>query len=803
MDRPTILPYQRDYMELESMQSVVRNRASPLQRINIRLILLHLIAFLLGRASILQGLTPFGIAFFTALSREDRKFGILGVTTFLGIVTTQGLSSSIPYGFAIVIIFCLFQYVLDLRNIKIFKTSLIGATAYLLTTALFLSFGGFYLYDWIIVGFESVVIFVAVYVSHYAVPVILQDIDRKILSAEEIICIAIITALALSGINEIYIWGLSLKNTLGILITILFAYNGGAGVGASVGITLGLITSMSTGSTPVIIGIFGFSGLLAGVFRDIGKVGSAFGFLAGNAILTFYINGYYEIFIQFKECIAAFVLFLTLPKALIARIGQFCNTRTAVSNSGKTHSHRMKQLTYQKLKEYADTFGELSATFEKTSEKHEFYDKEDLSKLIERVVNKVCYNCGMKRSCWDKNFNVTYQGILDMFIHIEEKGALRHDDLPKNMKKRCIRPKVMMEYVANFYELNHLDKMWKQRLMESRGLAGEQLKGVAKILGELAMEVNEGPEFDADLEYAVYVALDKAGLSAKDIMVANSPEGNLEVIVDRGTYFSEDMCKEKLISVISETLGTKLVSKTCNYDLAEYEDECGLVLVEADKYAVLTQFAVATKEESELSGDSYAFTHLKNGQYMVVLSDGMGTGDKAHIQSSVTVDMLEKMMEAGFHRDIAIKTINSMLMLRTSDEMFASLDMVLIDLHKGTADFIKIGSAPGFIKRQDGRIEEVATPALPIGILTDIQIGGNVQKLEDGDLIITVSDGIIDSNKEEGEKWLIQHLKNNKSLNPREIADGILHTALKFTQNIPEDDMTVLVTKIWEMRNEK
>ena len=219
-------------------------------------------------------------------------------------------------------------------------------------------------------------------------------------------------ALALSGINEIYILGLSLRNILGILITILFAYNGGAGIGASVGITLGLITSMSTGSTPVIIGIFGFSGLLAGVFKDVGKIGSALGFLIGNAILTFYINGYYEIFIRFKECLAAFVLFLILPKTLTVKIEEFCNTRTTILNSSKTHSDRMRQLTHQKLKEYAITFGELSATFEKISEKREFYDKEDLSKLIEKVANKACYNCGMKRSCWDQILTLLITGYL-------------------------------------------------------------------------------------------------------------------------------------------------------------------------------------------------------------------------------------------------------------------------------------------------------------------------------------------------------------------------------------------------------
>lgn len=798
-DKPTILPYQRSYVELESVKPIGEIKANPLSSINGNIVFLHLVAFLLGRAGILQGLTPFGIAFFTALSQRDRKYGLLGITTFLGIVTVQGLSSSIPYGFALAVIYGLFQYVLDLRKTKVFKASLVGAGAYLLTTALFLSFTGFYLYDWIIVAFESLVIFVVVYISSYAIPVALQNTNRKILSTEEIICIAIITALVLSGINEIYIFGLSLRNILGILMTILFAYNGGASIGASVGITLGLITSMSTGTTPIVIGIFGFSGLLAGIFKDIGKIGSAFGFLMGNAILTFYINGYYEIFIQFKEVAVAFVLFLAMPCTWISQMEKFCNTRTGILNSSKTHSDRMRKLTYEKLKECATTFGELSATFEKISEKQELFANEDLSRLIEKVANNVCHNCGMKRSCWDQNFNTTYQGMLDMLIHIEEKGMLHYDDISKPMQKRCIRIKAVMEKIAHLYELSYLNMVWKQRLIESRELVGEQLRSVSKVIEELATNVNDKVQFDVDLEDSIYVALDKAGLSVKNIMVSNGEKGNLEIVVDKKQCYNREHCNDKFVSVVSGAVGTRLVKRSRNCSRQEGNEGCSFTLVEANKYATCTKSAVAIKEGNQLSGDSHTFMELKNGQYMTALSDGMGTGDKAHLQSSATIDMLEKMMEAGFHREIAIKTINSMLMLKSSEEMFASLDMTLIDLYKGTADFIKIGSSPSFIKRQTGKIEEITSSTLPIGILTDIQVEGNVQNLEDGDLIITVSDGIIDSNQEQGEKWIIEFLKNTKSLNPQEIADGILHNALKFTQNIATDDLTVLVTKVWEV----
>lgn len=798
-DKPTVVPYQRSYIELESVRQINKPKETPWSNMDGNLILLHIVAFLLGRAGILNGLTPFGIGFFTALSQKDRKYGPIGITTWIGIVSVGGITSSIPYGFSLAIIYLLFQYALDIRKTKVLRASLIGSAVYLLTTALFLSFTGFYLYDWLIAAFEAVVIFVIVYISSYSIPIMLQNKSRKILSTEEIICIAILTALALSGINDTYILGVSIRNILGILMTILFAYNGGASIGAAVGITLGLITSMSTSGTTVVIGIFGFSGLLAGIFKDIGKIGSAFGFLVGNAILTFYINGYYEVFIQFKEVIVAFLLFLLIPSGWISQMEKFCNTRTGIVNSSKSHSDRMRQLTYDKLRECATTFSELSTTFEKISEKQEHFQNEEISKLIEKVANNVCHSCGMKRSCWDNNFTSTYQSMVDMLINIEGKTVINSEDMPTSLRRRCIRQNAVMEKVAHLYELNYLNLTWKQRLIESRELVGQQLKGVANIIEELATSVNEEVNFDVDLEDAIYVALDKAGLSAKNIMVSNNEKGNLEITIEKKQCYNRNDCKEKFITVVSEAVGVGLVKKSRSCNKEEGKNTCTFTLVEANRFATCTKSAVAIKEGNQLSGDSHTFMELRNGQYMTALSDGMGTGDKAHVQSSATIDMLEKMMEAGFNRDIAIKTINSILMLKSTEEMFSSLDINLIDLYEGTADFIKIGSSPSFIKHKDGKIDQITSSTLPIGILNDIQIEGNVQKLEDGDLIITVSDGIIDSNQEQGEKWIIDFLKNANSLNPQETADGILHTALNFSQNKATDDLTVLVTKVWEV----
>ncbi|WP_051569230.1 stage II sporulation protein E [Alkaliphilus transvaalensis] len=765
-------------------------------------ILLHMVAFLLGRAGILGSLTPFGIGFYTALCYKNKKYLSVAVTTLLGIITVQGIGGSITYGISLGIITLITNYFINPRKHKVLIVSFISAVTYFLiaTTAILLN--RFYLYDLMMVTFEATVIFVVVYIATFAIPIALEKSNRKILATDEIICVAILMALTLSGVNNIHFFGVSLKNVLGILITIIFAYNGGASVGASVGVTLGLITSMSTsGMPPIIIGVFAFSGLLAGIFKDLGKFGSAFGFLLGNTILTFYINGYYEVFIQLKEVLGAFILFLVIPSVWILELQKYSTPALGLIHSSKSYTEEMKKRIYEKLSDFSQTFSELSVTFEDMAERVEAFGQDDLSKLIEKMAESVCADCGMRRSCWENNFYNTYRGMSDLLVLIDTREALEQSSLPEQIKKRCVKPKAVTEKMITLYELSRLNMVWKKRLLESKELVGEQLKGMATGIQSLAEELNSEIIFDTELEDTIYVELDKSGFQVSRLLVSTNPKGKLEITLERRSCYGREECIDRYIPIISKAVGYQLTKKSHRCNHTSDDGSCSFTLVEANRFAAMTKVARATNGGNLLSGDSYTFMDIKNNEFLVALSDGMGTGERAHLQSSATIAMLEKMMEAGFRQEMTIKTINSMLMLKSSEEIFSTIDMTMIDLQEGRADFAKIGSAPGYIKRRDGKVEVVNPGSLPIGILSDIEVEKNQQKLNDGDFIIMISDGILEVNKgEEGEDWVEKYLKDAKTRNPQELADKILHQALQYTGNQPEDDMTVLVTKLWRTR---
>jgi len=188
-----------------------------------------------------------------------------------------------------------------------------------------------------------------------------------------------------------------------------------------------------------------------------------------------------------------------------------------------------------------------------------------------------------------------------------------------------------------------------------------------------------------------------------------------------------------------------------------------------------------------------------NGKYLVALSDGMGSGQKAATQSKTAISLLEQFMDAGFDKDTAVNLINSILVLKSSDESFTTIDLTIVDLYDGEAEFLKIGAVPTFVKREDA-IETIRTVSLPAGIFSNINTELVHKKIDSGNFIIMMTDGIIDAFKKEGryEDNLINFIRDIKTINPQVIADMILDEAYRLSKGIPEDDMTVLVAKVWK-----
>ena len=146
--------------------------------------------------------------------------------------------------------------------------------------------------------------------------------------------------------------------------------------------------------------------------------------------------------------------------------------------------------------------------------------------------------------------------------------------------------------------------------------------------------------------------------------------------------------------------------------------------------------------------------------------------------------------------------INSILVLRSTDDSFATIDISVMDLYEGEVEFCKVGAAPTFIKRED-YVEAIRAATLPAGILSEVEVELIHKKVNNGDLVIMLSDGIIDSFKhcQDSVKEVQNLLQNMDTKNPQKMADDLMDAALSHCQDKePEDDMLVLVSKIWRSK---
>ena len=190
-------------------------------------------------------------------------------------------------------------------------------------------------------------------------------------------------------------------------------------------------------------------------------------------------------------------------------------------------------------------------------------------------------------------------------------------------------------------------------------------------------------------------------------------------------------------------------------------------------YFVMHGIAKKTINESG-SGDNFSCINLDNGQTLLSISDGMGTGDKANWESSQVVELIEEFSQCGYSEELTLTLINN-LFISKADMSPATVDMSIIDKHSGMCDIVKSGAATTYVKR-DGWVEAIKSTSLPIGVMGNVDVETAKKKLYDGDFVIMVSDGILESVcEEEKDKVISNIILEAKSKKPKELAFEILN----------------------------
>ncbi|WP_353094407.1 stage II sporulation protein E [Tissierella praeacuta] len=745
-----------------------------------------IMGFFLARVNVFTKLTPFGFSFLASyLIMKNLSIPIF-LSVVLGTLSFQGTKST-SYILSYVLIYAFFTLFKEERNYSLLKTALVSAFIFTLCRILGIVFGKtVFIYDLFIVIFEGVVAFTMTYIFSFSIPI--EKINGANFNNEKIICSFITLALTLAGIKDISIMGVAIKNLVSIIIILHLAYNYGAFLSGVTGIVLGMVAYISHPEMPFIIGIFGITGLLAGIFKDLGIFGSVLGFLLGNGIISFYINGLGTSFLNFKEIIIASLFFLITADKMSSKISKLF---TMDLDLKKGYAEKKDEIVVKKLNRMSDLFNNLSSTFKESMEEKDFNSANEVYSMVDGIANNICVNCSRHEECWEKNYYRSYQNFFNL-VGLVEVNSSDNELIYSEANEFCIRPREIIETIDKAVERVKLNYNWQLKLMESRLLLSEQLEGISKAIRDMTADIYTSSTFNKEVEENLYKDLKNNRIDIKDISVVQMGEEDFEIFVDLNTPMSAN---SKLKTMVSQSLGSPVVSDTGFNDISSKRQR--FKLLKSNRFNAMTKMATMSNSENKISGDNFTFGEIDNIHYSA-LSDGMGIGRKANEESTVAISLLEKLMEANVDKDIIIKTINSVLRTKSNDEMFATLDLSFIDLYLGKLQMIKTGAPATFIKKKD-RVEIINSRTLPVGILKDVDFNLYEEYIEDGDIIVMVSDGVLDANRyiEDAELWMKDIITKIDSINPQAIANEILNEASCIVSD-GRDDMTVLVTKVWK-----
>ena len=202
-----------------------------------------------------------------------------------------------------------------------------------------------------------------------------------------------------------------------------------------------------------------------------------------------------------------------------------------------------------------------------------------------------------------------------------------------------------------------------------------------------------------------------------------------------------------------------------------------------------------------INGDCCGWQDIGDGRTVMVVSDGMGKGKKAAAESLLVTKTLISLLRAGVTPDLALKMINTVMLMKDDEESYATVDLAIIDRISGKVKFYKIGAAPTLIRHRE-TVEEVKLSAVPLGIVNGLKIRYMETELKKDDWIIMMSDGVSDGGTagSTGRDAFIDTLKSTvakvRSADPEMMSMLLIDQAADSYIGRERDDLTVLAAHI-------
>src|SRR5690625_3724041 len=554
----------------------VRTKNYELQKLRVRLIynklmsmirllalekgwLLNIVALLMGRATILTGLSPFAVAFLAAIWLMDRRRAF-SVILFIII---GALTESVDHATFIFLAMLVFTMTAYLFRELVSKRLMVSLFVFLALLGPRLFFDSLAVkvtaYHWLLGSVEGLLGVMLVLIFMQSVPLLLPNRYKTELKNEEIVCLVILLATVLTGMIGWVIFGAAVEHIFSRYLVLVLAFVGGAAIGSTVGVVAGLILSLAYVSDVYQMSLLAFGGLLGGLLKGGKKLGVRLGMFIGTGLVSIYSSPD-TLLPALLETSLAISLFLLTPKAWFNKLSHYIPGTVEHARNQEQYLQKVRQVTAKRVEQFSDVFAALSQSFEGTnhSSNEQSWQQKETDYFLSYVTEDTCQKCFLKDHCWRKQFQQTYSLMEEMKYHLgAAEGIPNH--LMNQFRNHCVKSRKVVDTMTEYMSFFTMNQQLKKQIVESKRLVANQLRGVSEVMDNFAREILKERHHHEKQEQLIVQAIKELGLELEKLEIYQLDKGNIDIEMTL-SFFSYHGEGSKLIApLLSQILNETIV----------------------------------------------------------------------------------------------------------------------------------------------------------------------------------------------------------------------------------------------------
>lgn len=607
-----------------------------------------------------------------------------------------------------------------------------------------------------------------------------QDPFTSVMSFEQTASLIAAVNLLLTSIFRIAPGGVSFGISAAVLLILFTAKYAKAGMAAVCAVSAAAACCLSGGSVRLALCLC-FTGLAACVFAPLGKIPLAFVTSSVPAVWVLMTAAQREAVGAFAASFVAGVIFLVIPRSIGARVGVVISPSAYSPDTDGLRKNLTMRLSLSAL-----ALRGVSDTVEDVARCLAITKKPSFANVLHEVENDACRGCSFLMYCWEKERKTTVDAVLAMSDAIRRGTPVSFADVPDAFAEKCLRIERFESSLCRYYAdfLNSISA--EKRVAEMREVVSDQMNGISDMLCELSEEFRTAQKYDPELAEKVVSAMKGIDIRVEECSCVTDRFGRITIEMKLGEVPEIPLNRARILSRIEdicdrdfEAPEVNRVGRGCYIAVSEK------AVLSADCF--VTQF---NQGKNQMCGDTCRYFFDGRGRLITILSDGMGSGGRAAVDSAMTAGLAERLIKAGFGFDCTLRLVNSAMLFKSTDESLATLDISCVDLFTGQTELLKAGAAPTLVRR-NGRTGRAECHSLPAGILREVGFDRAVVTLKEGDILLMMSDGVCS----DGTDWICAEVEAFDG-GAKQLTEKIATSARRRRSDGHDDDITVFAAII-------